>query len=123
MYLRFPGGNCGLSVCSVRVSDGERERASKHVSKSVSMQRVEQLNSVLNPRAPRRGQLSPVLRQKERQPSFFLPSLSNRLFVRLILIFPSFCSGCLPHRMSCFRIPQGFGPFLKSLDATLVFSF
>lgn len=59
MYLRFPGGNCGLSVCSVRVSQTARERASEHVSKSVSMQRVEQLNSVLNSPALRRGQLSP----------------------------------------------------------------
>lgn len=34
VYLRFPGGNCGFSVCSVRVSDSDRERVRKHVSKS-----------------------------------------------------------------------------------------
>lgn len=35
VYLRFPGGNCGLSVCSVRVSASDRERASMWVSPSV----------------------------------------------------------------------------------------
>lgn len=57
MYLRFPVGNCGLSVCSVRVSPAARERDREHVSKSVSMQCVEQLNFVLNSPALRRGQL------------------------------------------------------------------
>ncbi len=50
-------------MLSARVRQQERERASKHVSKSVSMQRVEQLNSVLNSPALRGGQLSPDLRQ------------------------------------------------------------
>lgn len=101
MYLRFPGGNSGLSVCSVLVSDSERERACEHVSKSVSMQRVEQLNSVLNFPALRRGQLSPDLRHKVGQ------SLASSF--NLVLFFPLFWMFASKDIM--LRSPSGFWTF------------
>lgn len=111
VYLRFPGGNCGLSVCSVRVSDSERERVREHVSKSVSMQRVEQLNSALDPLAFRRGKLAPNRRQRKRQTLFSLSSLATLLFfVHLILVF-----------FSLDVCPNGFNvlKFLRILDLFL----
>lgn len=59
MYLRFPEGNSRLGLRSERVSDDDRQsQRGKHVSESVCMQRVEQLNSDLN--SP--GLFSPALK-------------------------------------------------------------
>lgn len=108
VYLRFPGGNWWLSVCFVRVSYRVRERASDHVSKPVSMQHVEQMNSV-----SRRTTLAKFEKGGDAA-LVLLPSSSICLFLHLIYL-PCFLSysGGVTQRMKCRGIPQDFGPCLK----------
>lgn len=84
------------------------ERTSEHVSKSVSMQHVEQLNSS----ALGKGQLAKSVIKGETT-LVFLSSI-NDLFVRLLFIwffFLSFVLDACPKGCKCCRIPQDFGTF------------
>lgn len=107
---------------SVRVSDSERERASKRVSKSVSMQRVEQLNSVLNSPALRRGQLSPDLRQKEAQSVCLFIEFGS--FLSLVLeVCPKGCNvaGCRRILDLCFKFGCSTSIHLLYRSVSLLF--
>lgn len=83
---------CILCVCVCQaVWERERAQASKHVSNSLSMQRVEQLNSILNSPALWRGRLSPDLRQKKREYLFVRSFILVLFFLFVLDVRPEGC--------------------------------
>lgn len=81
-----------LCVCVCQaVWERERAQASKHVSNSLSMQRVEQLNSILNSPALWRGRLLPDLRQKKREYLFVRSFILVLFFLFVLDVRPEGC--------------------------------
>lgn len=72
-----------LCVC---VCQAEGEKTYKKACESVCMQRVEQLNSILNSPELQKRTISPDRRRKQRQPIYFAPFL--------YFILDNYLNGC-----------------------------
>lgn len=119
VYLRFPGGNCGLSVCSVRVLDSQREQASMWVSQRVC--NVLSSWSLSWTLRPSEEDNSCQIWDKKRDNPHFSVLIGNLFVCSLFvwLFFLSFVLDSCPKGCKRCRIPQDCGRFLKNLDASI----